>query len=369
MVDKVARILSFISLRLRRRSVSNTKFLTDPQKRKSNGMMSGDLAGHSSRGRSVFWTECLILYRGKCSLRNLRTSRWKWAADSRRRILPSCSCGKSHSFSMSRYVVPVTVFSAKKNGPKTRVRDMAQKTFTLGESLSCSLTTCGVSVPHVRTLWRFTFPVKWNVLSSLNVRRFTKSLSFSLWLLILQQVQAVRVHLNSPPNAPDRGLRQVLLTATSPCRSPRTSLKGDTNAIHHFLEHAWPPYAHSCRDALFLLHPFIPALNVRTTWWAFLVSCTEWSFHCSCGTKFSIKQKKSRLFPVESPWSTYVPPGGANTNSDFQAPLLPRKRQEKESIVIVVSTSGDDMLQRDCDELDYRIGVCHGTQGVHTEHL
>jgi hypothetical protein len=156
------------------------------------------------------------------------------------------------------------------------------------------MTTCGVSVPHVRTLWRFTFPVEWNVLSSMNVRRFTKS-SFSMWLLILQQVQAVRAHLNPPPDAPDRGLRQALLTPTSPWWFPGTSLKGDTSAIHRFLEHAWPPCSHSCKNAPFLLHPFIPAVNIHTTWWGFLASCTEWSFHCSRRTKFSQK-KKSKLF-------------------------------------------------------------------------
>lgn len=114
-----------------------------------------------------------------------------------------------------------------------------------------------------------------------------------MWLLILQQVQAVRVHHSPPPKAPDRGLRQALLRATSPCRFPWTSMEGDTNAIYRFLEHAWPPCSHSCRDATFLLHPFIPTVNVLTTGWGFLVSYTDWSFHCSRGTKFSKEQKKS----------------------------------------------------------------------------
>lgn len=53
------------------------------------------------------------------------------------------------------------------------------------------------------------------------------------------------------------------------------------------------------------------------------VSYTDWSFHCSRGTKFSKEQKKrGKLFPVESPWSTFVPPGGANANSSFQAPFF-----------------------------------------------
>jgi hypothetical protein len=69
---------------------------------------------------------------------------------------------------------------------------------------------------------------------------------FHLILLLgLQQVQAVSAHFNPPPDA----LRQALLTASSPCRFPGTSLKGDTNAIYRFLEHAWPPCAVFCRDA------------------------------------------------------------------------------------------------------------------------
>jgi len=51
------------------------------------------------------------------------------------------------------------------------------------------------------------------------------------------------------------------------------------------------------------------------------------------------------------------------------APLLPRKLEEMESIVTVVSISGGGMLQRDCGELDCRIGECNVTKGVHAEHL
>ena len=110
--------------------------------------------------------QCPIQRCGRCFLRNLRTWRWKLGG------APSCckmkssessySWGKSHSDSMSRYVVPVTVFSAKKYWLKTRVRDTAQQIFTLRESVSCSVPKCGASVPHVRTLWWFTFPLKWN---------------------------------------------------------------------------------------------------------------------------------------------------------------------------------------------------------------
>jgi hypothetical protein len=162
---------------------------------------------------------------------------------------------------------------------------------------------------------------------------------------------------------------RAMLSATSPCRFTGTSLKGDTNAIHRFLERAWPPCALFCRDTPFLLHAFIPAVNVPTTWWVVLVSCTEWCLHCSRGTKFSKQRKESKPFPVESPWSTLVPPGGANANSIFQGPFLPREFEETESIVTVVSISGGNMLQRDCDEMDYRTYVCHVSKRVHTEHL
>jgi hypothetical protein len=98
--------------------------------------------------------------------------------------------------------------------------------------------------------------------------------SFHLFILLpdLQQVQTVRPYLIPPPDAPERGLRQALLTATSPCQFPGTSLKVDTNAIHLLFGHVWPPRSLSFRDAPFLLHPFIPAVNVRTTWCDFLVT-------------------------------------------------------------------------------------------------
>jgi hypothetical protein len=47
--------------------------------------------------------------------------------------------------------------SAKKNGPYIFVKNMAQKTFSLGESRSCSVVACGCAVPHIHTLWRSLF--------------------------------------------------------------------------------------------------------------------------------------------------------------------------------------------------------------------
>ena len=375
MVDTVARILSFISLRLRGRSGTNTRLLTDPHKRKSYGMMSGDLEGHSSRGRPVFWIERPIQHCGRCSLRNFRTSRWKWAAESRlaakwsRRILP-IAAGK---------VTPSAC-------PDTWSLYLCSPQKRMDRRPVCVIW-------HKRhLLWANPFHVQWWHVGfqcprcghygdspfRLNETYFRhwmwgdlQSHYFFMRLLILQQVQAVMAHLNPPPDAPDRGLRQALLTSTSPCRFPGTSLKGDTKAIRRFLEHTWPRSAHSCRDAPFLLHPFIPAVNIvniRKTWWGFLYRARN-NLSIAVAERSLAKSKKSRPFPVESPWLTFVPPGGANANSDFQAPLFPRNLQEKESIVTVASTSRDDILQMDCDELDYRIDVCHGTQWVHTEHL
>jgi hypothetical protein len=64
--------------------------------------------------------------------------------------------------------MPVTVSSAKKNGPYTIWLKTAQNTLTLGESCWCSTQACGFSDPHILTLRRFTAPPTWNVASSLN---------------------------------------------------------------------------------------------------------------------------------------------------------------------------------------------------------
>ncbi|GBL84017.1 hypothetical protein AVEN_100879-1 [Araneus ventricosus] len=47
------------------------------------------------------------------------------------------SCGNNHNCN-----IPVTACSMKKKGPYSLVFDTAQKTFTFGESLSCSTMTC-----------------------------------------------------------------------------------------------------------------------------------------------------------------------------------------------------------------------------------
>jgi len=196
--------------------------------------MSGDLGGHSSRGRSVSWIERPIQHRGRCSLRNLRTSWWKWAAELRLAV------------KWSRWFLPIAVRRVAPSAyPDTWSLSLCSPG---GKKKKWSEDPCAwygtkdiyfgrILFMFNDDVWGFSasrseitaihFPVKWNVLSSLNVRRFTPSLSFSMWLLILQQVQAVRVHHNPPPNAPDRDLRQALLRATSPCRFPGTSLEGD----------------------------------------------------------------------------------------------------------------------------------------------
>jgi len=92
-----------------------------PKRKKSQGVMSGDLGGHSNSGWS--FPDARPIHRpGNTLFRYWRTSQWKWAG------LPSCwnmnvsmfcNCGISRSCNMSRYVMPVTVSSAKKNGPYT----------------------------------------------------------------------------------------------------------------------------------------------------------------------------------------------------------------------------------------------------------
>ncbi|GBL73714.1 hypothetical protein AVEN_230702-1 [Araneus ventricosus] len=86
------------------------------------------------------------------------------------------SCGNNHNCNISRYTEQlVTTCSMKKMGPYNFVFHMAQKTFTFGESLSCSTMACRSSVPHTLTLCRFTFPDRWKVASSLNINIPAKS--------------------------------------------------------------------------------------------------------------------------------------------------------------------------------------------------
>jgi hypothetical protein len=54
---------------------------------------------------------------------------------------------------------------------------MAQKTFILGKSRTCSMVEWGFSVPRIRRLCRLTFLFTWNVSSSVKSRRPTKSSS------------------------------------------------------------------------------------------------------------------------------------------------------------------------------------------------
>ena len=92
---------------------TNTQSLTYPQRKKSQGVMSGDFGDHSFSGWS-FPDAHSIQHPGNM-FTYWWTSQWKWAG------LPSCwnmnismfcNCGISHSCNMSRYVMPVTVSSA-----------------------------------------------------------------------------------------------------------------------------------------------------------------------------------------------------------------------------------------------------------------
>jgi len=114
-------IRAFRSARSRGNGGTNTRSLTYTQKRNSQGVMSGDLGGHSDGGWS-FPDARPIQRPGNTVFRYRRTSQWKRAG------LPSCwnmkvgifcNCGISHSCNMFRYVMSVTVSSAKKNGPYT----------------------------------------------------------------------------------------------------------------------------------------------------------------------------------------------------------------------------------------------------------
>ena len=128
------------SMRSRGNGGTNTRSLTYPQGKKSQGVMSGDFGGHSVSGWS-FPDARPVQHPGNTAFRYWRTSQWKWAG------LPSCwnmnvgmfcNCGIIHSCNMSRYVMPVTVSSAKRNGQYTFWLEIAQNTLTLGESRWCS---------------------------------------------------------------------------------------------------------------------------------------------------------------------------------------------------------------------------------------
>ena len=159
------------------------------EKKKSQGIMSWDLGVHSISGWSFPDTHP-IQRPGNTVFRYWRTSQWKWAG------FPSCwnmnigmfcNCGISHSYNMSRYVMLVTVSSAK-NGPYTFWPELAQNTLTLGESHWCSTWACGFSDPHIVTLRWFTAPLMWNVASSLNCteKQLTGKKMFELFLLSVQ---------------------------------------------------------------------------------------------------------------------------------------------------------------------------------------
>ena len=98
-------------------------------KGKITRLMSGDLWGHSISGWS-FPDARPIQRSGNTVFRYWRTSQCKWAG------LPSwwnmnvgmfCSCDIGHSCNMSRYVMLVTVSSAKKNGPYTFDMNMSYR--------------------------------------------------------------------------------------------------------------------------------------------------------------------------------------------------------------------------------------------------
>jgi len=146
--------------------------------------MSGDLGGHSISCWSIPDT-CPTQHPGKNVFRYWWTSQWKWAG------LPSCwnmniriycNCVISHSCNMLRYVMPVTVPSAKKNGLYTFGLEIVQNTLTLWESFRlvlCIICTkcmlqCNHSLTHV--IFQHT---KWLLLQSSHF--FTTYTSITWW--------------------------------------------------------------------------------------------------------------------------------------------------------------------------------------------
>ena len=156
-----------------------------------NHKVSGDLGGHFSSGRSMFGTERPVLRCGRCSLRNLRISRWTWggalpaAKYSSRCLLVAEGTATPPACPDTWSLSPCSPH--KKMGRRPVCVIWHKKTFTLGESLSIPVLTRGASVPHMRTLRRLTFSLKWNTLSSLKVRRVEKPSSFFMRFWILQQ--------------------------------------------------------------------------------------------------------------------------------------------------------------------------------------
>ena len=84
------------------------------------------------------------------------------------------------------------VFS-KKNGPWTFVCDRVQNTLTFGESLSCSSASWGFCSPHMWTLCRFTFPLRWNIALSLKIKHGRKVSSSMFWSIQSQNSTPFRL--------------------------------------------------------------------------------------------------------------------------------------------------------------------------------
>ena len=77
--------------------------------------------------------------------------------------------------------------SFKKKDPNTYFFDMAQNTFTLGESRTCSFIARGCLVPHMRVLCLLTLPVTWKVASSLNTRQSSNPSSSNITCIWVQK--------------------------------------------------------------------------------------------------------------------------------------------------------------------------------------
>lgn len=176
------------------------KALHIPPEEKSHGVRSGDVGGHCRNTQSV-WLEHLNCLSGRGVCRYCLTLRHPWSgAPSCWKIKSedssSCNFSINQFCSMIRYTSPFTVPSSKKNGPYTRFFDMAQNTFTLGESRTCSRLTWGFPYACVMIV-NFTTYVEGHLiaknksnlsssnLSSISVQnlwRIGLSVSFNCWI-------------------------------------------------------------------------------------------------------------------------------------------------------------------------------------------
>ena len=132
--------LQIIHWRWKRRNVDQASYIS--AEKKSHGVRPGDLGGQCRSPQSSFPARpihllCRVAFRYSLTTRlqwDGAPSYWKKKSASS----PSNKSSINQFRSISRYASLLTVVPLKKKGPCTRFFDMAQNTFTLGESRTCS---------------------------------------------------------------------------------------------------------------------------------------------------------------------------------------------------------------------------------------